>query len=158
MANFSELSLESRAILESHVAFWSIFSEGLNLTLSIDHTFEVDQEGCGMYSAQYAIVYAVLLDDKKLTQELCDLGANLNVIDHVNGRKTPLEIAIEYGRADIADILMKRGARTPKVVKIPSSNFCSDPFTFFYCLQEKARNRQVDYGKIEQLVSSINTV
>lgn len=107
MAKFKDLSPRSVSILEPHITFWSLMRDEIDLNLPIDHKFEIETTGFNRYIAEYAIIYAVLLDDKELTEDLCQHGVNLEVTDHWSGNKTPLEVAIEHGRAGIAEILVK---------------------------------------------------
>lgn len=55
--------------------------------------------------AQYAITYAVILGDEDLVEDLCVNGVNLAVRDEENSRKTPLELAEEYGNSNILQMI-----------------------------------------------------
>jgi len=147
---FKDLKPKSIETLRAHITFWSLADFDLNL--SIDHKHEIETTGVNRYLAEYAITYAVLLDDKELTKDLCQNGARLDIMDSWTSNKTPLELAIEYGRAEVATILIQYGAKLKKEVKVPSSNPCSNPLTFFWTLKESANNRQADYAAINRLL------
>lgn len=152
--NFKDLSPRSISILEPHITYWS-GEDKINSDLSIDHKLDFDIEitvGFNKYIAEYAIIYAVFLDDKELIEDLCINGANLGVMDSLNANKTPLEVAIEYGRAGVVTILMKYGAQLKCDVEVPSNNPCTHPIRFFWSLKEYACNREVDYGAIDSLL------
>ena len=151
MANFKNLSPRSISILEPHITFWSLEAR-IDRDLPIDHKFDIETSGFNRYIAEYAITYAVLLDDKELTEDLCANGVNLAVRDRLNANKTPLEVAIEYGRAGVAAILIRHGAKLTHDVEVPSTNPCSHPFRFFWSLKEHADHREVDYGAVDRLL------
>lgn len=151
MANFKDLSTRSISILEPHITFWSS-EHSINGNLPIDHKFDIETTGFNRYIAEYAITYAVLLDDKELTDDLCQNGASLDVKDSWNANKTPLEVAIEYGRAGVAAILIKHGAKLPNNVEVPSNNPCSHPLRFFWSMKEQVYNREVDYSAMDSLL------
>lgn len=149
MAKFKDLKIKSFDTLQPHITYWC---DDLNLDLSIDHKFEINTSGANRDIAEYAITYAVLLDDKALTEDLCRNGVKLDITDHWNSNKSPLEIAIEYGRAEIISILMQYGAQVPKDIKVPSSNPCLNPLTFFWTLKERTLNREADFEATSRLV------
>jgi hypothetical protein len=152
MAKFKDLNLKSFNTLKPHIEFWG---DNLDLELSIDHKFGIHTTDNFRYFAEYAITYAVLLDDKALTEDLCKHGVNLNIRDRYHSDKSPLEIAIEYGRAGIVAILMHHGAQVPPGIKVPSSKPCSHPLTFFWTLNERANKREADFKTTDRLVSNI---
>ena len=151
MANFKDLSPRSISILEPHIKYWSL-GDSINGDLPIDHKFGIETTGFNRYIAEYAITYAALLGDKELTEDLCQHGVNLDVKDSWNANKTPLEVAIEYGRAGVVAILIKHGAKLTHNVEVPSNNPYSNPYRFFWSVKENAFNREVDYGAVDSLL------
>src|SRR5579862_7997547 len=130
MPEFTKLTSRSIRKLEPHIIYWSEAVE-LNLNLDINTELDILTSGCNRYIAKYAINYAILLDDQELVWDLCRNGASLEVKDSLHHNKNPLEIAIEYGRANIVETLIRYGAKTSHN-KIPSSSLCSNPFRFFW--------------------------
>lgn len=54
---------------------------------------------------QYAITYAIISGNEGLVEDLCAHGVNLAVRDEYNSRKTPFELAQEYGNSNILQII-----------------------------------------------------
>ena len=151
---FSDLKPKSLATLMPFIAFWSL-GDGIDINSSINDKLPVETSGI-MYVSQYAIFYAVLLDDKELLEDLYRLQADLELRDLFNKMKTPLEVAIEYGRAGIVESLIKHGAKLPNDVKVPSSSPCSSPLRFFWTLKERLNMREADYKSIDMLIQKNN--
>ncbi len=149
MRKFKDLKPESLAALRLYITFWS---GKVDLDSSIDAKFDILRTACNTYLAEYPITYAVLLDDKELAKDLCKNGARLDVRDEYNRNKSPLEVAIEYGRAGVANILVKCGAALPRDIKVPSSNPCLNPSGFFWALKERCNNREADYQAVKQVL------
>jgi len=148
---FSDLSPQSWATLLPYMTFWAA-GEIIDKNAFINDKLPIETTGF-MEIAEYAIFYAVLLDDKSLLEDLCQHGADLTVRGYSFHRnKTPLEIGVEYGRAEVVDKLIKYGAEVPKDLKVPSSNPCTNPATFFWSLKEKCYRREVNYQAVDALV------
>lgn len=152
---FKDLTQKSIETLKPHITFWS-FDSDLNLDSEINDVLSIATTGFNRYIAGYAINYAVLLDDKELAIDLCKNGARLDVTDIYHKNKNPLELAVDYGRAGIAEILIKYGAKldTNKNTAIPSCNPCCNPSRFFWTLNERYHNREADYQAVKQVVHS----
>ncbi len=148
---FSDLKPSSLAALMPFISYWSL-GAGIDINSSINTELDIATTGF-MYCANYAIFYAVLLDDKDLLEDLYRQNADLEVRNRYgHGEKTPLEVAIDYGRAGIVDSLIKHGAKLPNDCKVPSSNLCTNPFRFFWTLNEKLNHREADYKSIDRLL------
>ena len=147
---FKDLTSESIETLKPHITFWA--GQDTFLDLPINRKLDIVTTGFNRYLTEYAINYAILLDDKKLAEDLCKNGACLNVIDSFHQNKTPLALAIDYGRAKIADILIKYGAKLDSDVIIPFNNPCSNPSRFFWTLKERLNNGEADYHAVKQVL------
>lgn len=150
---FSDLSSQSLTTLLPYMTFWAA-GEVVDKNASINGKLPINTTGF-MFVAEYAIFYAVLLDDKDLLEDLCQHGADLTVRGYAIQRNiTPLELGVAYGRAEIIDKLIQYGAEVPKDLKVPSSNPCTNPATFFWSLKEKCHGREVNYQAVDALVHS----
>ena len=151
---FSDLSPQSWATLLPYITFWSAGAV-IDINTSINAKLPIETTGF-MAIAEYAIIYAVLLDDKALLKDLCQHGADLTVRGYyaTQRNKTPLEVGVEYGRAGIVKKLIKYGAEVPQDLKVPSSNPCTNPVTFFWSLKERCYGREVNYQAIDALLYS----
>lgn len=158
MAKFRDLKPETFAVLEPHITFWAELEVGDNwraelLDRDINKPLPITTTGFNRYLAEYAIHYAILIDDKNAIEDLCRNGANLTVSGRWNMHKTPLELAIYYGRAGAVDLLMKYGATLTKDAEVPAHGLCSkNPLSFFWAMNERASNREVNYSKVEHLL------
>lgn len=148
---FSDLSPKSLATLMPFIKFWSL-GEGIDMNASINDELPVETSGI-MHVSEYAIFYAVLLDDQELLEDLCHLHADLELRDTFHGgKKTPLELGVEYGRAGIVDSLIRHGAKIPDNINVPSSSLCAAPLRFFLVLNERLNGREANYQAIDTLL------
>lgn len=120
---FKDLTIKSIRKIKDYAGFW-LLSSDFDLELSVNHKFDIEMAGFNRYIAEYAITYAVLLDDKDLLKDLLQNGANLDIHDSWNSNKSPIEIAVEYGRASIVKMLLKYGAIIPENITIPLVSPC----------------------------------
>jgi hypothetical protein len=147
---YRDLTQESIAKLEPLIKYWSLL-EGIDLDWPLDHYLDVANTDMGQrYCAEFAITYAVLLDDKELVEDLCTNGASLDVKDDMHGLKTPVEIAIEYGRAGVLNILLQHGGKIPADVVVPTNNFY---LTVWSLYEQRVRAREADYTATKDVVS-----
>jgi len=148
---FSDLSAKSLATLMPYINFWSL-GEGIDMSASINDELPIETSGI-MHVSQYAIFYAVLLDDQELLDDLCRLQADLELRDTFHGeKKTPLELGVEYGRAGIVDSLIRHGATIPDNINVPASSLCAAPLRFFCVLNERLHGRDANYKAIDTLL------
>ena len=155
MAKFNQLTEKSINTLKPHITYWLLDRDAFNLDLEINDKLDIQMTGSLRYIGEYAITYAVLLDDKNLAEDLCRNGANLEVQDRRHSNKTPLELALAYGRAGIIDIFVRYNATLPNNdFMIPSAHPCCNPFTFFWTMQEKIYGREADFTKTKKLLNS----
>lgn len=155
MAKFNQLTEKSINTLKPHITYWLLDKDAFDLNLDINDKLEIQMARYLKYIGEYAITYAVLLDDKDLAEDLCRNGANLEVRDRRNSNKTPLELALAYGRAGIINIFVRYNVTLPhNDLLIPSAHPCCKPFTFFWTIQEKISGREADYTKTKKLMNS----
>lgn len=101
------------------------------MNASINDELPIETSGI-MHVSQYAIFYAILLDDHEILEDLCHLQADLELRDTFHSKKTPLELGVAYGRAGIVDRL-RHGAKIPDNINVPSSSLWAAPLRFFWC-------------------------
>lgn len=148
MQTFRDLKTSSINTIKPYIEALSL--EDLDLDLNINEPLPLRSSGLLFVRAEYAITYAVLFDDQELAKDLCENGADLTIID---AGTTPMELAVEYGRAHIVQIFINFDAKSDNAVNVPSNNLCSNPFQFFWSLKESVLNREVDYQKIEAILN-----
>lgn len=90
-----------------------IKTNSINMPLEVEISFKPFAKPI---VSQYAINYAVISGNEDLVEDLCAHGANLAVSDECNSRKTPLELAKEYGNSNILHIITNHTSHTsPRV-------------------------------------------
>lgn len=157
MCKFEHLSLLTQAKLFPLITYWGMNSKkhadikSLN-ECDINDPLDVSILANGDIFAQYAITYAVLLDDSDMLRELCKLGADIDCMDEFHQNKTPLELAVELGRANIAKILLAAGGKPTVRCVAPDMSILTNPIGFAWTMKERfIHGRQVDYDGLEQV-------
>lgn len=152
--SFKDLNPKSIQTLQPLISFWSTGNQNKALTQqdlnkSLNDKLDILIGGMGSkYIAEYAITYAVLLDDLELLNDLCDNGAVLNIKDSFHEDKTPVHLAVEYGRSKILQTLLEKGAEIPEGVVVPSNNMC----TFLWSINEKIHQREADFQETQRVL------
>lgn len=154
IVTFNSLSSLSKSILFPYIKHWGILSyehyqESELLKQDINSPLPYVRLNGKNIGAQYAITYAILLDDHGLLDELIGYGADFNCKDGFNENKTPLDLAYEYGRLEIAKTLISKGAKTTNACVMPEVSLLRNPIGFMWVMSELLKCRQVDYLGIE---------
>lgn len=106
------------------------------------------------YLPGYFLHHAIEIDDLELVEDLCKHGADVNKIDMCCGHKTPLQLASDLGRSNIAKILLNYGATAEGVNVNYTINPFQQPITFIWSMWEWSQSRTVDYSGISSLLNN----
>ena len=160
----NRLSKESIETLRPLISQW-LFEKAENVNLdhfNINQPLTIEMSGWNKTIAGYAINYAVLLDDKQLAIDLCENGADLTVRDRWNANRTPLELALHYGRAEIARILVlykEKAGNVADLQALAPKRYSQSTFSF-WAMKEQALGREANFKEVDKLLEDIsqNTV